>query len=270
MNNRTFLIIQTQYDWLASYLPQPRAATGRRAIPNRAVLNGVLYVMKTGCRWQDMPATICDHSPSTCWRRLRYWQRHRSVLLTWQSVLILLDREGQLDLTVGNIDGSLVQSPRFRDSAGYSGKHHRTGTNVVIATERAGVPLANAATRGNRHDLSIAERVVAQIRVGAKRRVRQLNGDKGFDSRPFRRAMRQRGIHVNAPERQFKHRRKRGRKPVYDQAVSKCRPFVERTIAWLKSFRRLRYRWERTKRMFQAMLDFGCLIICLRKVRVLQ
>lgn len=269
-NNRTFLINQKQYNWLAKQLPQPHASTGRKAIPNQELLNGILYVMKTGCRWQDIPVSVCRHNPATCWRRFKYWQHQGSLVLTWQTILKLLDQEDKLDLTMGNLDGSLVQSPKFPQATGYSGKHHRTGTNLVMATEKEGLPLSNSIAKGNRHDLTIAEKVVDKIRVGIKRRLKLLNGDKGFDSVSFRRDMRKKGIKTNISERQFKHRRKKGRKPIYDKTKAKFRAFVERTFAWLKSFRRLRYRWDRTKLMFQAFVNLGCLVICLRRVGVLQ
>ena len=55
-----------------------------------------------------------------------------------------------------------------------------------------------------------------------------------------------------------------------DKAIFKFRAFVERTNAWLKAFRKLRYRYERKRGMFQAVVDFCCMLICLRRVGVLQ
>ena len=109
-----------------------------------------------------------------------------------------------------------------------------------------------------------------KLRVGAKRRVKELNADKGYDSKAFRRNLRKRGIATNIPERQFKHRRKHGRRPHMNKANFKFRAFAERTNAWLKAFRKLRYRYERKRGMFQAIVDFCCLLICLRRVGVLQ
>jgi transposase len=34
-------------------------------------LNGILYVLTSGCRWCDMPAEYCSYK--TAWRRLRRW-----------------------------------------------------------------------------------------------------------------------------------------------------------------------------------------------------
>jgi len=51
-----------------------------------------------------------------------------------------------------------------------------------------------------------------------------------------------------------------------DKMQFKFRAFVERTNTWLKSYRKLRYRYERKRGMFQAVVDLACLLICLRRV----
>ena len=116
--------------------------------------------------------------------------------------------------------------------------------------------------------MASAEVTIKKLRVGAKRRVAELNADKGYDSAAFRRALGKRGISTNIPERKYRHRRKRGRKPHMDKAHFKFRAFTERTNAWLKYFRKLRYRWERKKCMCQAVVDLACLLICLRRVEI--
>ena len=270
MKNISKLLSPLQYDWLTKHLPEPRAKTGRRPVPNHELLGGILYVLRTGCQWYELPASECTHHYSTAWRRFNFWRKKSALVGTWQDILKLLDAEGAVDLTLGHIDGSLVQSPQFKSGTGYSGKHHRTGTNAVLATEKLGLPLASVTVKGNRQDRIVAVKVVEKIRVGARRRLKKLNADKGFDGAPLRRKLRKKGIVPNIPERIFKKRRKRGRKPLYDKIAGRFRAFVERTIAWLKSFRKLRYRYERKKSMFQAWLDFSCLVVCLRRVRVLQ
>lgn len=269
MKHATFFISQTQYDWLSNKLPMPTSRMGRPATPNNELLNGVLFVLKTGCRWQDIPSSVCVHGYSSCWRRLSFWCKHGALKLVWQRILLLLDREGQLDLSLGNMDGSLVQSPKYA-GVGYDSQHHRYGTNISLLTERNGLPLTNMTFKGNRNDITAAEATMKKLRVGAKRRVKELNADKGYDSKSFRKNMAKRGTKTNIPERQFKHRRKRGRKPHMDKLQFKFRAFVERTNAWLKSFRKLRYRYERKRGMFQAVVDLACLLICLRRVGVLK
>lgn len=266
MNNATYFLNQTQYDWLAAKLPEPVTKT-KHVIPNNELLNGVLFVLKTGCRCQDIPMSIYSNNYSSCLPRLNFWRQHGYLERTWQQVLVLLDRQGKLDLSLGNLDGSLVQSPKY-EGTGYSNKHHRNGTNISLATDQHGLPLANTLTKGNRHDLTSAEATIRKIRVGIKQRIKELNADKGYDSAAFRRYLATRRTRSNIPERQYKHRRKHGPRPHYNKVTARFRALVERTNAWLKYFRTLRYRWERKKCMFQAMVDLACLLICSGRVEV--
>lgn len=247
-------------------MPAPVSKT-KKVTPNDELLNGILFVLKTGCRWQDIPSSVCSHGYSSCWRRLNFWCKRGQLKLIWQRVLLLLDREGKLDLSLGNLGGSLVQSPQFAGT-GCDSQHHRYGTNISLLTEKNGLPLTNMTFKGNRNDIVCAEATMNKLRVGAKRRVLELNADKGYDSKAFRKQMSKRGIKTNIPERKFKHRRKRGRKPHIDKLQFKFRAFVERTNAWLKSYRKLRYRWDRKRAMFQAHVDLACLLICLRRTEI--
>lgn len=268
MEHATFFISQTQYDWLATTLPEPASKT-RKLIPNNELLNGILFVLKTGCRWQDTPGSVCVHGYSSCWRRLRFWQKHRHLKAGWQRILVLLSQDGKVDLSLGNLDGSLVQSPQYAGT-GYDSQHHRYGTNISLLTDKQGVPLVTLTFKGNRNDIVCAEATMKKLRVGAKRRVAELNADKGYDSKAFRKNMAKRGTKTNIPERRFKHRRKRGRKPHMNKTQFKFRAFVERTNAWLKNYRKLRYRYERKRGMFQAIVDLACICICicLRKTEI--
>lgn len=114
------------------------------------------------------------------------------------------------------------------------------------------------------HDSRAAQPTLQRLRVGRKRRPKGLAADKGYDSRPLRRALRRRGIRASIPERQYHHRRKRGRPPRQDPQLSGYRWVVERTFAWLNNrFRRLRIRYERLASTYYALCTLGCIMICL-------
>jgi len=51
---------------LEPLLPPPLRARGRPRANDRKTLNGILYVLRTGCRWGDVPRKYS--SPTTCWR----------------------------------------------------------------------------------------------------------------------------------------------------------------------------------------------------------
>lgn len=54
--------------------PRPWGHPGRKRIADRKVLTGIVFVLKTGIPWEDLPQEMGCGSGMTCWRRLREWQ----------------------------------------------------------------------------------------------------------------------------------------------------------------------------------------------------
>jgi transposase len=54
--------------------PVPKPRGGRPRISDRAALSGVLFVLRTGIAWEDLPPELGCGSGVTCWRRMRDWQ----------------------------------------------------------------------------------------------------------------------------------------------------------------------------------------------------
>ena len=52
-----------------------RRYAGRKPIPDRAVLTGILFVLRSGLPWNMLPHEMGCGSGTTCWRRLVRWQR---------------------------------------------------------------------------------------------------------------------------------------------------------------------------------------------------
>lgn len=48
---------------------------GRKRIDDRRVLSGILFVLKTGIAWEQLPQELGCGSGMTCWRRLHEWQQ---------------------------------------------------------------------------------------------------------------------------------------------------------------------------------------------------
>ena len=55
-------------------LPPPNPKGGRPTVGNREALTGILFVLKAGIPWEDLPCEMGCGSGKTCWRRLRDWQ----------------------------------------------------------------------------------------------------------------------------------------------------------------------------------------------------
>lgn len=99
-----------QWSRLKRLVPKAKRR-GRPRANEREVLNGVLYVLSTGCRWEDLPHDI-KASYQTCNRRLLEYQRRR----VWQKMVGDLMKEaarrGRLNLKNAYHDASVVKSKR--------------------------------------------------------------------------------------------------------------------------------------------------------------
>ncbi len=54
--------------------PRRKRYPGRKPIDDRKALTGILFILKTGTAWEDLPRELGCGSGMTCWRRLRDWQ----------------------------------------------------------------------------------------------------------------------------------------------------------------------------------------------------
>ena len=136
-----------QLTFLAERLPEPLPSPrGRRAYSNRELLPGILWVLRSGCRWRDLDRS---GSPSgvTHWRRLRYWHRMQGYRRVWRTLLNLLVQSKRLDRSLVSLDGILIPSKKFPEQTGYSGKHRAVGTKLSLLVDRAGTPVAVSVAR---------------------------------------------------------------------------------------------------------------------------
>ena len=87
------LIPDDLWSLIEPHLPPERPVPyGRKPIPNRKALTGIVFVLKTGIPWEYLPQEMGCGSGMTCWRRLRDWQQAG----VWEQILhVLQDRLGQ-------------------------------------------------------------------------------------------------------------------------------------------------------------------------------
>lgn len=83
---------------------------GRPFIPARQILNGVLWVLKTGARWRDLPKDY--PSNSTCHRRFQHWCDLGVMAKILQRLALHLKQIGAIDLTETYIDASFVEAKK--------------------------------------------------------------------------------------------------------------------------------------------------------------
>jgi transposase len=88
--------------------PSPKG--GRPRLDDRKALVGILFVLKTGMAWEDLPAELNCGSGMTCWRRLAEWQADGTWDRIHATLLDRLDGAGKLDWSRAVIDSSSVRA----------------------------------------------------------------------------------------------------------------------------------------------------------------
>ena len=93
--------------------PDPsKVNDGRPRIPARAVLCGIIYVLKTGIPWHSLPKQLGYGSGVTCWRRLRDWQKAGVFVLLFRNLLDRLGRCGGIDWSRACVDSATVPAEK--------------------------------------------------------------------------------------------------------------------------------------------------------------
>ena len=118
-----------QFARLAPLLPPERPATGRPNHDHRRIINGILWRLRTGAPWRDVPARYGKWD--TIYSRFRRWQRAG----VWQRVLAALqaeaDARGELDWGLHFVDATVVRAHQ-----------HAAGAKRGAATRPSAAPAA--------------------------------------------------------------------------------------------------------------------------------
>lgn len=92
--------------------PKPRRFRypGRKPIDNRQALTGIVFVLKTGIGWEDLPQEMGCGSGMTCWRRLRDWQAAEVWQRLHEILLAKLQGANQIDWSRAVVDSSPLRA----------------------------------------------------------------------------------------------------------------------------------------------------------------
>jgi transposase len=102
-------LTDAQWAVLQPLLP-PRNRTGRPRADDHRTLSAILYVLRTGCAWRDLPEKYGDDA--TVHRRLQRWQREGVWQHIHRTVLGMLERIKRIDWSSGLLDGSFVPAKK--------------------------------------------------------------------------------------------------------------------------------------------------------------
>jgi transposase len=232
---------------------------GRKPLDRRKVLTGIIFVLKTGIPWEDLPQEMGCGCGMTCWNYLREWQATGVWQRLHETLLNDLQAADQLDWSRAAIDSTKSRALGGGDETGPNPTDRaKLGTKHHVLVDGNGIPLATDATGANVPDVKKLIPLVDQIppvsgKVGHPRqRPDELFGDRAYDSEPHRDELRKRNIIPRIARRNTEH----------GSGLGIYRWVVERTNSWLHTFRKLRLRTDRDGEIHIAFLKLASALIC--------
>lgn len=247
---------------------QKQAGTpGRPAIDFRIILNGILYVLRTGCQWKAVPR--CFGSGSTLHRRFQQWVSHGVFEMSWVIMLEQYDRQHGIQWQWQSLDSTSVKAPLGGQKTGANPTDRgKSGSKRHILSDGRGVPLAAEISAANAHDktmaLEVLDSIVVERPVVTPKAQQHLCMDKGYDYEDIRQAVAHRDY--------IAHIKRRGSQPPPSKKkrYPARRWVVERINSWHNRYRRLLIRWEKKAANYRALVDFVSALMVYRMTHFLS
>lgn len=253
---------------IAPLLPHPKRRRfrhpGRKPLDNRRALTGILFILKTGIPWNQLPKEFGCGCGSACYKKLRAWHR-RGVWTKLHALLLAELRDAdRIDWSRAVVDSVSTRALKRGRHTGKNptdrGKH---GVKHHTLVDGHGTPMSSTVTGANCADITqlvpLLEAVPAvRGKVGHPRRhFAAVYGDRAYDSEPHRRRLRARGTIPYLAKRGTPH----------GSGLGVVRWVVERTQAWKLGFRKLRLNTERFAEVHQALDTLANALICWRMLQ---
>ncbi|HAT4442961.1 TPA: IS5 family transposase [Legionella pneumophila] len=216
--------------------------------PNlRMIVEGMLYHMRVGCPWRDLPAAF------GCWnsiyQQFNRWSFKDKLMQIFKALVHAPDLEWEF------IDGSIVRAHQHSigacstESEAIGKSRGGNTTKIHMAVDAFGLPIEFQLTGGKVHDAKAAPELIEQLPKSD-----YVIADKGYDSEDIREQIREKGSIPNIPR---KSNSKTGNKDI-DWYLYKYRHLVENMFACLKHFRAIATRYDKLKRNYASMIAIAC------------
>lgn len=219
---------------------------------HRLTMEGILYRMRVGCPWRDLPDYFGDWS--AVFRRFNLWSKKGVLMKLFKALSDEPDTEWEF------IDGSIVKAHQHSAGAG-TGNAEAIGksrggntTKIHMAVDSYGLPIHFELSGGEVHDSKMAVELIELLPEAS-----YIVADKGYDSEEIREKVRDKGATPVIPR---KSNSKIGNADM-DWCLYKYRHLVENVFARLKHYRAIATRYDKLQRNYVSMLALACSMIWL-------
>jgi putative transposase len=256
-------------------LPTKRSNTrrgGRPRASERAVLNGIWYVLWTGCQWKAVHRDWFGVSSSVIHERFQRWTRMGIFEKLMRRMAEYYAKEcGGIGWRWQAMDSKNSPAPL---GGGKTGKNPtdrgKRGAKINLMVDQSGAPLSIVLTGANRHDKVAAIDLIVSMAIKRPAHKEQhLCADKAYDAIDVREFATSRGYtpHIKVNPRKKGATESSGESSQEKDSLGKLHParrwVVERTISWLTKRRSLRTRWSKKAENWMALVQLACAHILL-------
>lgn len=241
----------------------PPKQTGRPREDARKIIDTIIFRIRTGCQWNQMPKYYADDS--TTHRALERWVEIGLFEMLWSLLVAECDELDLVKWEWQSADGSLGKAISGGDQIGPNPTDRaKSGTKKSLLVDGQGGPLSLIVAPANVNDHLLLEETLETIVVQPPEvtpaEARNLCLDGGYNNEPSRQV-------VAATDYQ-PHIRPGGIEEI-DKKEKKHKPrrwVVERTFAWLSKCRGLIIRYETKSENYEALLQLACALLWYRRL----
>ena len=240
---------------------------GRPRVENRDVIEGIWYVLWTGCQWKSIRKEWFNVSSSVLHERFQTWQEQGIFEKLFKVIVKYYAREQKIGWKWQSIDSMMSPAPLGGTKTGKNPTDRsKSGSKIHILVDERGAPLAVWITGANEHDKWSADDLIVHIVIKRPNSEQHFCADKGYDYEDVHEFV---GL-MNYIEH-IKHRRRRNEpKDEYPVPGEKSFParrwVVERTFGWLAKRRSIATRWCKKPQNWLAFVHMACAQIVLNLI----
>lgn len=255
-------LTEAQWELLRALLPERKwrpGGPGRPPYNLRCVINGILYLLKTGCQWRMLPGEFGKWS--TIYAYCKRWRRD-GVWACLMEALRQLERRRvgrQSEPSAGSVDSQSIKTATQGEEVGFDGGKKIKGRKRHLLVDTLGLLLAVVVTAADTEDRQGFVALLTRYFAGGVKRLRKLWVDGGYRAEWLEtwvwNLKRTHKIDLEVTE-------KKG--PGFH--VIPWRWAVERTFAWLLNDRRHSRDYEVLPANSEAMIQISMIRLLLNRL----
>ncbi|WKW52490.1 IS5 family transposase [Rhodomicrobium lacus] len=231
-----------------------RGSSGR---DNRMFVEGVLWIVRTGSPWRDLPEVF--GAWNSAFRRFSRWSRKG----VWWRMFEAMSDDPDFEYLI--VDPTIVRAHQHaaggkKGAEDQAHPHQALGrsrgglsTKIHMAVRGLGCPVRFTLTAGQKGDAPQAAPLIEGLPADI------VMADTAYDSDRLRDAIAEKGAVAVIPNNPS-----RARKYPLDKHLYAQRHLIECCFSKLKQFRRIATRYEKTARNYRSMIALAATILWIR------